>query len=126
MLLGEIIMLEEPRPNESEAIINLLVNKTNSKTQYIKDYTRAIQFVFTDGDPYWVKITEGRVEKVEKVNRKQDAAVTVTCTSETLRKILEGMMNSIQALLTRKVKIDGPISIIRELRQKVLGYFKPQ
>lgn len=119
-------MFAEPRPNGSEAVINLLVNKINSKTQYIKDYTRAIQFVFTDGDAYWVKITEGKVEKVEKVNRQQDAAVTVTCTSETLQKILEGRMNSIHALLTRKVKIDCPISIIRELRQKVLGDFKPQ
>lgn len=82
--------------------------------------------MFTDGDAYWVKITEGKVEKVEKVNRKQDAAVTVTCTSETLHKILEGKMNSIQALLTRKAKVDGPISIIRELRQKVIGDFKPQ
>ena len=119
-------MLTESKKTSAQETIDCLVKKVNAKTEHIKDYNKAIQFIFTDAEPYWIKITEGKVEKVEKVNRKKDAAVTVTSSVETLQKILDGKINSVQALITRKVKVDGPILVIRELRQKVLGDFKYQ
>jgi putative sterol carrier protein len=100
------------------------LSKKSTSNPNIKDYTRNLHFIFSDADPYWVKIVEGKVEFVEKVNRKQDSVATVTCNVEVMQKILEGKMSSIQALLTRKVKVDGSLSVIRELRQKVLGDFQ--
>jgi putative sterol carrier protein len=116
----------ESKTFSSEETIRTLTRKIDAKSENIKDWNRAIQFAFTDAEPYWIKITAGKVEKVEKALKKQEAAVTVTCSVESLQKIIDGKMNSVQALITRKVKVDGPVLIIRELRQKVLGDFKYQ
>jgi putative sterol carrier protein len=117
-------MLTETKTIQAQETIKCLVEKINAKTENIKDWNKVIQFAFSDAEVYWIKITDGKVEKAEKVSNKQEADVTVTCTVETLQKILDGKLNSVQALITRKVKVDGSILIIRELRQKVLGDFK--
>jgi putative sterol carrier protein len=102
-------------------VINTITRKINEKTEVIKDWNKAIQFVFTDADSYWIKITNGRVETVEKANRHQEAIVTITCSVETLQRIVDNKLGSVKALVTRKVKVDGSLGAIRELRQKVLG-----
>ena len=109
------------RSVNGEETIKSLVKKINSNSDKIKGYTNAIQFVLTDADPYWIKISDGKIEKVEKANKKNEAVVTVTCTSSVLQKILDKELGSVMALVTRKVSVDGSILAIRELRQKILG-----
>ncbi len=109
---------------QAEDVIKTIVKKINEKSDNIKEWNKAIQFAFSDVDiTYWIKITNGKVERVEKAKR-DDATVTVTCSVEILQKIVDNKLSSVQALITRKVKVDGPLKVIRELRQKVLGEFK--
>lgn len=107
---------------DAEQTIKNVTDRITAKTASIADYSKAIQFDFTDaGVVYWIKITNGRVEKVEKSNKRQEAAVTVACKVQTLQDILDNKLGATKALIMRKVAIDGPIMAIRELRQKVLG-----
>jgi putative sterol carrier protein len=106
---------------QASQTISTITRKIDEKSEVIKDWNKAIQFVFTDAEPYWIKIANGKVEKVEKANRKQDAVVTVTCSVDTLQQIVDNKLGSVRALVTRKVKVDGSLNAIRELRQKVLG-----
>jgi putative sterol carrier protein len=107
---------------DAEATIKNVVDRINSKTAEINDYTKIIQFYFTDVNiGYRIKIVKGKVENVQSAPVKQDAAVTVSCKAEVLQNILDNKMGATKALLTRKVIVDGPVLAIRELRQKVLG-----
>jgi putative sterol carrier protein len=106
----------------AETTIQNVVNRINAKTSIINDYTKIIQFYFTDANVgYRITITKGKVEKLEKSPTKQDAAVTVSCKVENLQNILDNKLGATKALITRKVVVDGPVLAIRELRQKVLG-----
>jgi putative sterol carrier protein len=106
----------------AEQTINNVVNRINAKTAIISDYNKIIQFYFTDANVgYRIKITNGKVEKVEKSPTKQEAAVTVSCKVDVLQNILDNKLGATKALLTRKVIVDGPVLAIRDLRQKVLG-----
>ncbi len=114
-------MLESNLLN-AEKIIKCVLDKINAKTATISDYSKIIQFYFTDANiSYRIKITNGQVENVEKSTDKQDAAVTVSCKVATLQDILDNKLGATRALITRKVTVDGPLMAIRELRQKVLG-----
>ncbi|XHH10248.1 MAG: SCP2 sterol-binding domain-containing protein [Candidatus Bathyarchaeia archaeon] len=114
-------MLETQLLNAEKTIQNV-INKINAKTAEISDYNKTIQFYFTDAQTaYRIKITGGKVEKVEKSPSKQEAAVTVSCKVEILQNILENKLGATRALITRKVTVEGPVLAIRELRQKVLG-----
>jgi putative sterol carrier protein len=106
----------------AEKTIQNVVDKINAKTATISDYSKTIQFYFTDeATAYRIKIVKGKVENVEKSSDKKEAAVTVSCKAETLQNILDNKMGATRALITRKVVVEGPILAIRELRQKVLG-----
>ncbi len=107
---------------DAEKTIKCLTDKIAAKSASIADYSRIIQFDFTDAHlVYRITIENGRVKRVEKTSARQEAAVTVACKVETLQAILDNKMGATRALITRKVIVDGPIMIIRELRQKVLG-----
>ena len=109
---------------QAEDVIKTIVKKINEKSENIKEWNQTIQFTFSDASvTYWIKITNGKVEGVGNKKR-NDAVVTVPCSVETLQKIVDNKLSSVQALITRKVKVDGPLKVIRELRQKVLGEFK--
>jgi len=112
-------MLTEDKTMQAEEVIKNIIKRINSNSKKGKDWNNAIQFVFTDSDPYWVKISDGKVEKVEKANKKQDAVVTLTCSVDILQKILDNELGTVMALVTRKVKVDGSILAIRKLRQAV-------
>jgi len=106
----------------AEKTIQNVVDKINAKTATISDYNKTIQFYFTDANmAYRIKITDGKVENVQKSPTKQEAAVTVSFKVEILQNILDNKMGATRALITRKVVVDGPVLAIRELRQKVLG-----
>ncbi len=114
-------MLETNLLNAEQTIKNV-TNKINAKTATISNYTKVIQFYFTDANmAYRIKIVSGKVEAVEKFPSKQEAAVTVSCKVETLQNILDNKLGATRALITRKVVVEGPVLAIRELRQKVLG-----
>lgn len=114
-------MLETITINAEQTIKNVL-DRINAKTAVISDYTKVIQFYFTDVNVgYRIKIVNGKVESVDKSATKQEAAVTVSCKVEILQGILDNKIGATKALLTRKVIVDGPVLAIRELRQKVLG-----
>ncbi len=100
-----------------EETIKCLLKKVNYSTKKTKGYNNTIQFILTDANPYWIKISDGKIEKVEKANKK-DAELTVTCTSDVLRKILEKELSLALAMVTFKVTIDGSIFAIREFKQK--------
>jgi putative sterol carrier protein len=106
---------------QANSTIKTITRKIDEKSDSIKDWNKNIQFIFTDAEPYWIKITNGKVEKVERANHKEEAVVTVTCTVDTLQQIVDNKLGSVRALVTRKVKVDGSLGAIRELRQKVLG-----
>ncbi len=107
---------------DAEKTIKCVTDKINAKTATISDYSKVIQFDFTDAKiVYTIKITNGRVEKVEKSSVRKEAGVTVACKVETLQNILDNKLGATRALITRKVVVDGPLMAIRELRQKVLG-----
>ena len=106
----------------AEKTIKNVVDRINAKTAIISDYTKVIQFYFTDANTgYRIKIVNGKVDSVEKSATKQEAAVTVSCKVEVLQNIMDNKLGATRALLTRKVIVDGPVLAIRELRQKVLG-----
>jgi putative sterol carrier protein len=106
----------------AEKTIKNVCDRINSKTASISDYTKTIQFYFTDANVgFRIKIASGQVETVEKAAVKQDADVTVSCKVETLQNILDNKLGATRALITRKVTVDGPVLAIRELRVKVLG-----
>lgn len=106
----------------AENTIKNVVDRINAKTNTIKNYSKVIQFYFTDASTaYRIKIISGKVEAVEKSPVKQEAAVTVSCKVEVLQNILDNKLGATRALITRKVIVDGPVLAIRELRQKVLG-----
>jgi putative sterol carrier protein len=114
-------MSETVTINAEQTIKNVL-DRIKAKTAVISDYTKVIQFYFTDASVgYRIKIVNGKVESVEKSATKQEAAVTVSCKVEILQGILDNKIGATRALLTRKVIVDGPVLAIRELRQKVLG-----
>jgi len=107
---------------DPEKTIKCITDKVEAKSSTISDYTKVVQFDFTDAHVvYRINIVNGHVKRVEKSDTRQDAAVTVACKVETLQDILDNKLGATRALITRKVSIDGPILAIRELRQKVLG-----
>jgi putative sterol carrier protein len=106
----------------AEQTINNVIERIKSKSATIADYTKVVQFYFTDANVgYRITINKGKIEKVEKATAKQEAAVTVSCKAEILQGILDNKIGATKALITRKVVVDGPVLAIRELRQKVLG-----
>ena len=109
------------KTQQARQTINTVTSKINASSNAIKDWNRSIQFIFTDAEPYWIKIVNGKVEAVEKANRKNEAIATVTCSVDTLQAIVDNKLGSVRALVTRKVKVDGSLGAIRELRQKALG-----
>jgi putative sterol carrier protein len=114
-------MLETDLGN-AEKTITCVMDKLAAKKETITDYTKAVQFFFTDaGISYKIKIVNGVAESVEKSPTKQDADVTVSCKVQTLQDILDNKLGATRALITRKVTVDGPLMAIRELRQKVLS-----
>ncbi len=114
-------MLETNLINAEKTIKNI-TNRISAKTALISDYSKTVQFYFTDVNmAYRIKISNGRVEAVEKSPSKQESAVTVSCKVEVLQNILDNKLGATRALITRKVVVDGPVMAIRELRQKVLG-----
>ncbi len=107
---------------DAEKTIKCVTDKITAKTSTISDYNKVIQFDFTDAKvAYRIKVTNGRVESVEKFSSRQPADVTVACKVETLQNIIDNKLGATRALITRKVVVDGPLMAIRELRQKVLG-----
>jgi hypothetical protein len=66
-------VLTENRTLQADELIKSITQKINVKSDNIKDWNKAIQFVFTDASPYWIKITNGKVEAIEKANQKQES-----------------------------------------------------
>jgi putative sterol carrier protein len=106
----------------ADRTIKCVLDKIAAKSATISDYTKVIQFDFTDAKVvYTIKIVNGKVEKMDKTSERKPADVTVACKVETLQNILDNKLGAMRALITRKVVVDGPVMAIRELRQKVLG-----
>jgi putative sterol carrier protein len=113
------LSLTENKTVQTLKMMQQIVQRIDSNSGKIKAWNNAVQFMFTDAEPYWLKIANGRVEKIEKANRKQDAVVTLICSVDTLQQILDNKLGAVRALVTRKVKVDGSILAIRELRQAI-------
>jgi hypothetical protein len=64
-------MLTENKTVQAEETIKCLTQKINDKSENIKDWNKAIQFTFTDAETYWIKISNGKVDRVEKANKKK-------------------------------------------------------
>ena len=112
-------MATQNKAAQAEETIKNIIKRINSNSNKVKNWNNAIQFVFTDAEPYWIKISDGKVEQAEKTNKKQEAAVTLTCSVDVMQKILDNQLGAVMALVTRKIKVDGSILAIRELRQAV-------
>jgi putative sterol carrier protein len=114
--------MSETKLVDAENTIKCVLDRLASKSAIISDYTKVIQFEFTDAKvAYRIKIVNGKVENVEKFGSRQDADVSVTCKVEVLQDIIDNKLGAMRALITRKVTVHGPVMAIRELRQKVLG-----
>lgn len=111
--------MAENKTSHASKMMQEIVNRIDGNSSKIQGWNNAIQFIFTDADSYWVKIRDGKVEKMEKANRKHDAVVTLICPVDTLQQILDNKLGAVRALVTRKVKVDGSILAIRELRQAI-------
>ena len=106
----------------AEKTIKNITDRISSKTETISDYSKTIQFYFTDANlAYRIKIVNGKVQAVDKSPSKLEAEVTVCCKVEVLQNILDNKLGATRALITRKVTVEGPVLAIRELRIKVLG-----
>jgi putative sterol carrier protein len=116
---GDITMGAQDKAAQAEETIKNIIKRINSNSSKVKNWNNAIQFVFTDAEPYWIKISNGKVEQAEKANKKQEALVTLTCSVDVMEKIVDNQLGTVRALVTRKVKVGGSISAIRELRQAV-------
>jgi putative sterol carrier protein len=112
-------MLIEVKTIQAEELMKTITKRIEDNSEKVKNWNNSVQFLFTDADPYWMKVTDGKVEKMEKSNRKHDAIVTLICTVEVLQKIVDGKLGAVMALVTRKIKVEGSILAIRELRQGV-------
>jgi len=120
VIFGVQQMLETDLVN-IEKTIKCVMDKIAAKKETIRDYTKTVQFYFTDAKVgYRIKIVNGVVEALEKSPNKQEADVTVNCKVQTLQDILDNKLGATRALITRKVVVDGPVMAIRELRQRVL------
>ena len=107
---------------DAESTLKCILDRLAGKSAIISDYTKVIQFEFTDAQvAYRIKIVNGKVEHVEKFGSRQEAEVTVSCKVEIMQDIIDNKLGAMRALITRKVTVHGPVMAIRELRQKVLG-----
>lgn len=106
----------------AQTLIESIVKRIKSKPEEMGTYTQLVQFYFTDAElAYTLQIQNGQVTSVKTYPEKQKADVTVNCKVHVLQDIYDNKIGALSALMTRKVKVDGPILAIRELRQKVLG-----
>jgi putative sterol carrier protein len=105
----------------AQVLIESIVNRINSKPAEMGTYTQLVQFYFIDAEiAYTLQIQNGQVITVKTFKEKQAADITVLCKVQVLQDIYDNKIGALSALMTRKVKVDGPILAIRELRQKVL------
>ena len=86
---GNIKWRHKTKPLKPEETIKNIIKRINSNSNKVKNWNNAIQFVFTDAEPYWIKISDGKVEQAEKTNKKQEAVVTLTCSVDVMQKILD-------------------------------------
>jgi putative sterol carrier protein len=107
---------------QAQMLMDSIVNRIKSKPSEMGNYTQLVQFYFTDAQvAYALQIQNGQVKSLNMFNDKQTADVSVSCKVQVLQDIFDNKLGALAALMTRKVKVDGPILAIRELRQKVLG-----
>lgn len=96
----------------AEELLNKSVNNVNSKPGVLKGWGKTFQLFFADIKVgYLVKVgMDGKVEKVEKVNKKSAAAVTsVYDTPATLNALFEGKLDPMEAIAQGLVKPEGTI-----------------
>ncbi len=96
----------------AEELLNRSVNNVNSKPGVLKGWGKTFHLFFDDIKVgYLVKVgMDGKVEKVTKVNKKSVAATTsVYDTPATLKALMDGKMDPMEAIAEGKVKAEGTI-----------------
>jgi putative sterol carrier protein len=82
----------------------------------IKDFDGVFQLNITDGKSYHITIKKGDVGDLIE-GKIDDARLTVTSDTETLKALLTGEMGAMKAFALRKIKLDGSFEDIIRLRK---------
>jgi putative sterol carrier protein len=96
----------------AEEIVNRIIKNVDSKPGILAKWGKAWQMYFTDINVgYVLKMgMDGKVEKVDKANKKSAAAVTMIFdTPDTLVKMMDKKLDNMTAMSTGKCKVEGPI-----------------
>lgn len=106
---------QDPKTQAEKIVNRIAENLQANQGKYDTVKSKTFQIVFSNADPYLFKIAKGKLLQVEKISQKQNADVTMTGDVEVVRKILDKELKPMTAVVTRKVKFDGPIMQLRQL-----------
>ncbi len=96
----------------AEDIVNRIVKNIDAKSAVLAKWGKSWQMYFTDINVgYVLKMgMDGKVEKIDKADKKGVAAVTMIFdTPDTLVKMMNKQLNNMAAMSTGKCKVEGPI-----------------
>lgn len=92
------------------------VEEDEKMKKELAGYDGVFQLDVTDGDSYYVSIKEGEVGDLTK-GKVDDARLTVTSDTATLKALMTGEMGAMKAFALKKIKIDGSFEDILRLRK---------
>ncbi len=110
--------MSENKEKLAEDLVKEMTKRINENAEMLENWGKTFQLVFSDINVgYLFTITmKGEVGKVEKAIRKEDAIVTLTQSTDTLKDIFDGKLTPIAAAQMGKVTIDGPLMELAKLQ----------
>lgn len=109
--------MTENKEKQAEELIQTITKRIDANAEKMKDWGQAFQIVFKDINVgYLIKVSmDGTVEKVEKEIERKDAVATITTTTDTLQKILDGATSPMSAMMKGQIQVDGSIGTLMKL-----------
>ncbi|WP_158773644.1 SCP2 sterol-binding domain-containing protein [Cobetia sp. L2A1] len=95
----------------ANAVIDMLKNRFNPEAA--KGMDEVFQFNITDSDDYHMIIKDGTLDVAE--GEHDDPSVTLSTDSETLKGVMKGEVDGMQAFMTGRLKATGNIMLATKL-----------
>jgi putative sterol carrier protein len=110
--------LSEKKQKLAEELANRMAERINQYAEVMSGWGKAFQLIFTDADVgYWFKVgMDGKLEKLEKAIKSDQAVVTLSWDTETFKGILDKELNAQSAYVGGKIKVDGPTMELLKLQ----------
>ncbi|MGP6219737.1 SCP2 sterol-binding domain-containing protein [Caldiplasma sukawensis] len=90
--------------------LNGMIQKYGEKDVVKKEISgmnNVFQFIPEDGEPYFVSISQGKIEM--KTGKNEKPTTTIKGTDEVLEQLMTGKLDPVMAFMSRKISVSGDI-----------------